>query len=29
LHQFQSMRDENVVAKYSLWLATNYKGKDA
>ena len=29
LHEFQSMRDENVVAKYSLWLVTNYKGKDA
>jgi hypothetical protein len=29
LHQFQSMRDKNVVAKYSLWLATNYKGKEA
>jgi 4-amino-4-deoxy-L-arabinose transferase-like glycosyltransferase len=28
LHQFQSTRDENVVAKYSLWLATNYKGKE-
>ena len=28
LHKFQSIRGDNVVAKYSLWLATNYKGKE-
>ena len=28
-HVLRCLRDENVVAKYSLWLATNYKGKDA
>ena len=28
LQQFQSIRDDNIVAKYSLWLATNYKGKE-
>ena len=28
LHKFQSIRGENVVAKYSLWLVTNYKGKE-
>ena len=28
LHKFQSIRGDNVVAKYSLWLAINYKGKE-